>query len=217
MTVIIIYQPQLINSQVITDSLQSKNSSFYIGTIDNKSFSNNSLADYTLMIYMVGSDIEARAFSATDDILEIQKIGSNPKVNVLLETGGGSDSTTKSEKRFIDFTQVQRHVLNNYTFTMEDNLKKQNMGDPKTLSDFIVWGISKYPAKKYAIIFWDHGSGINGFGGELQFKNDILRGAEINKAFSDAKIITNKKFELIGFDACLMSSIEIADKVKAHG
>lgn len=41
------------------------------------------------------------------------------------------------------------------------------MGQPSTLSDFINWGVSEFPARKYAIILWDHGSSINGFGKDL--------------------------------------------------
>jgi hypothetical protein len=52
--------------------------------------------------------------------------------------------------------------------------------DPKTVSDFIIWGMTEFPAKKYAIIFWDHGSGVNGFGRDILFNNDTLTLDEIN-------------------------------------
>jgi tetratricopeptide (TPR) repeat protein len=179
---------------------------------------NNASSDYTVMVYMVGSDLEAKSYSATQNIQQMENVGSNPKVNVIVETGGGSPQTTVDGKRFIDFTKLQRHkILHNDIQTLAD-LGKKNTGDPNTLLDFLVWGMSNFPAKKYAIILWDHGSGINGFGGDPQFNNDKLTVDEISQAFANvSKVTLNKKFELIGFDSCLMASIEVANSVKQFG
>jgi hypothetical protein len=178
------------------------------------SSADNDIADYTFMVYMVGSDMES---DTTKDILEMKSVGSNSNVNILLETGGGDPQTIGDDKRNIDFRQVQRHkILNNGIQTLS-NLGQQNMGDERILSNFIIWGMSEFPAKKYAIILWGHGSGINGFGGDLIFDNDRLTLREIEKGFKDARSVTNKKFELIGFDACLMASVEVALTVNTFG
>ena len=87
------------------------------------------------------------------------------------------------------------------------------MAEPNTLSDFIRWGISEFPAKKYAIIFWDHGSGIHGFGKDIYFNNDELPPRELFKGFYDGLNNVGVSFDLIGFDACLMSSLETASKL----
>jgi Clostripain family len=171
----------------------------------------NSLSDYTLLVYMIGSDLQA---AATKNILQMENPGSSSKVNVIVETGGGSNLTKIDGTRFIDFTKVQRHkILHNDIQTIA-NLGQKDMGNPKTLSDFIVWGMSSFPAKKYAIILWDHGSGLNGFGQDLVFNNDILTPNELKIAFLTAKVNTNETFELIGFDACAMSSLEVASRLQ---
>ena len=78
--------------------------------------------------------------------------------------------------------------------------------------------MSNFPAKKYAIILWDHGRGINGFGADFVFNNDKLTLDGMKQAFANAsKITNNKKFELIGFDSCLMASVEVANSVKSFG
>ena len=180
---------------------------------------NRSLAEYTLMVYMVGSDLEAKSYSATKNIQEMESIGSTSDINIIIQTGGGNDKTTPDGKRFIDFTKVQRHkILHNNIETLAD-LGHQNMGDPHTLSDFIRWGASNFPAKKYAIILWDHGSGINGFGGDLVFNNDQLTVDELHQAFADAVNLKKRSrmFELIGFDSCLMASVEVANSIKSFG
>ena len=34
-----------------------------------------------------------------------------------------------------------------------------NTGDPKSLSDFIKWGVKSYPAEHYLLVLWNHGQG----------------------------------------------------------
>ncbi len=33
------------------------------------------------------------------------------------------------------------------------------MGDYKNFIDFVMWGVQKFPAKKYFVVIWNHGSG----------------------------------------------------------
>lgn len=163
---------------------------------------------------MIGSDLEAKSYAATKNILQMEKMGYSSKFNVIIETGGGSNHTTVDGTRFIDFTKVQRHKVLHDNIQTLANLGQKDMGDPKTLSDFIIWGISNFPAKKYAIILWDHGSGLNGFGQDNVFNNDKLTPIELKQAFLAAKVDTNVTFDLIGFDACAMSSLEIASRLQ---
>ena len=174
-------------------------------------------ADYTLMVYMMGSDLEHKQYSATEDIVEMESMGSTNNVNIIIQTGGGGKEAIINDKRFIDFSIVQRHLIFKNDFQTLENLGEKNMANSNTLSDFLQWGITKFPAKKYAVILWDHGSGVNGFGADRNFGDDKLTPNEIQKAFSDVIRNENKKFELIGFDACLMASVEIADKIKSFG
>lgn len=209
----------MLDSIKLNDLAISNDSNSDINPLSSGAFTSlsgvESLADHTLMVYMIGSDLESKSYAATQDILEIKQAGSSPNVNVLIETGGGDSQATIDDKRFIDFTKVQRHkILENDIQTLSD-LGQQNMGDPRILSDFIIWGLSEFPAKRYSIIFWDHGSGINGFGKDISFNNDVLNLDELEKAFKDAKKVVQADFELIGFDACLMASVEVANSIKS--
>ena len=42
------------------------------------------------------------------------------------------------------------------------------MDNADTLIDFINWGITKYPAKRYGLVLWDHGGQWTGYGGDSQ-------------------------------------------------
>ena len=75
--------------------------------------STTNLDDYTLLVYMIGSDFESKKYSATDDIREIKDAGITSNINIILQTGGGINSENSDD---IDFSKVQRHqIVNRYS------------------------------------------------------------------------------------------------------
>ncbi|MGC5325007.1 clostripain-related cysteine peptidase [Brevibacillus sp. SYSU BS000544] len=172
--------------------------------------------DYTVLVYMVGSDLESGgspdtpeeyAGYASMDLEEMMRIGSNDKVNVVVETGGALQWINKN----ISSKTNQRWLVQKDNLQLIEDVGSRNMGKAATLTDFITWSVEKYPAKKYAIVFWDHGGGsVTGFGSDENYKHDGLTLDEMQKAFADAYTKTKSKFELVGFDACLMGNLEMA-------
>lgn len=165
---------------------------------------------YTIMLYINGSDLEATEGVASDSIDEIIKSNTGENVNVVIETGG----STKWFKPEISSDVSQRHIVKGGKFqTVEADLGKRNMGESSTLSDFIKYSVKNYPADKYALILWSHGFGaIQGFGYDSLFENDGLTLPEFKTALADA----DTKFEFVGFDSCLMGSIETATIFKDY-
>ena len=84
------------------------------------------------------------------------------------------------------------------------------MGNADTLCDFLKYGYENFPAEQYCLILWNHGGGaFNGYGiDEIYY--DYLTLDELDKAFSESPFTGDNKLEWIGFDACLMSSVEVA-------
>lgn len=175
---------------------------------------------YTIMIFLNGSDLEsgydpesnALAGNATDDLNEmIAGYSSTSGVNVIVQTGG----TLKWANDYVDPSLTQRFELVDGAFVEKESLPPQNIGYKKTLSDFIKWGARNYPADKYALILWNHGAGpVGGYGVDELSDYDSLGLEELRGALESAKEKTNITFDLIGFDACLMASVEVADTVK---
>ena len=171
-------------------------------------------AAYTFMVYMVASDLESTGYHATQDILEMMSVGSTKNVNVIIQTGGSANSTI-NDFRFIDFTKVQRHQVMNDEIKLIQDLGKRNMASASTLGDFVSWGLSRYPAEKYVIILWDHGAGMIGFGYD-DIYDDILDLGELHEGLAPI-VHQGKQFEIIGFDACLMASVEVANAITGRG
>ena len=94
---------------------------------------------------------------------------------------------------------------------MEQTLPLQSMADPETLTDFIRWGAENYPAKKYALVLWDHGGGSKtGLFIDELFDGDVMYLDELSAACADGGV----HLEAVLFDACLMANLETAYAVK---
>ncbi|MHB8129922.1 MAG: clostripain-related cysteine peptidase [Mobilitalea sp.] len=172
------------------------------------------VAPYTILVYMVGSDLESNSGAATDDIIEMAAVGSSKNVNVLIETGGAKQW----------YLPVISNKVNQRWLVEKDNLKLVNnklgnrsMGKQSTLQDFLIWGVKNYPAEKFVVILWDHGAGAQGFGyDENNLGDPSLTLKEINGALKAAEATSKKKFEMVGFDACLMANIETATALQDY-
>lgn len=84
-----------------------------------------------------------------------------------------------------------------------------DMGATESFRDFIEFGKKNFRADHRVLIFWDHGSGpTGGVGYDEQHNFNFLSFNKINKALTDVYGGPKKVFDIIGFDACLMSSVD---------
>ncbi|MBE6051801.1 MAG: hypothetical protein E7214_14425 [Clostridium sp.] len=169
--------------------------------------------DYTIMIYMDGSNLESSYGQASKDIEEmISNYPIDQNVNIVCEAGG-------SEYWYTDELAEEgntRFTIDNTGIKNCTKIEKRNMGEKDTLADFLNYGIESYPADKYILIFWNHGGGsVQGFGGDELFQDDSLDLSEMSEGFKES-VAAKEQFELIGFDACLMSNIETANVLKDY-
>lgn len=167
---------------------------------DNNSTSR--LAKWTFMVYMVAdNNLDPYAYL---DFLEMESVGSTSDVNIIV----------LADLIHVNGT-VMYYVEKNGSTVIWGNWSNEyelNMGDPRTLAWFINEAASRYPAQHYALILWDHGDSWNGFGWD-ETNNDYLTIEEIKEALSNINI----KIDLLGFDACLMASIEVAYTLSLTG
>jgi hypothetical protein len=120
--------------------------------------------EWTVMVYMDGdNNLEEDALI---DFLEMARVGSTDEVNVVVQFDRIGKYVTKTDERFPYWTETLRfRVTKGMKPAREcalENLNEANMGDGKTLADFVAWSKRTYPAKRYALILWDHGQGWRG-------------------------------------------------------
>jgi len=165
----------------------------------------------TLMVYVTGSDLESSSGAATADITEMIRSGvDTEKVNIILCTGG-----TKQWQGGFPNEHVCYYLVEGRRPRQLESLEMISMGEASTLSAFLNYSYEHFPADQYALILWDHGGGpMNGVCfDELFSKNksyDVLDLIELRTALMDSPFISENPLEWIGFDACLMSSVETA-------
>ena len=158
----------------------------------------------TVMVYMCGTDLESEGGMATSDIEEMANATLSDNVRVILETGG----TSRWQNDLIKSNTNQRfRIKQGGLQTLDKNLGQQSMVEPETLSDFIQFCKSEYPADRYLLVLWDHGGGsLTGYGYDEIFPGDSMSLDEINAALKSGGV----QFDAIGFDACLMATLETA-------
>jgi hypothetical protein len=188
-------------------------------------------AEWTFMVYMDGdNNLESAAF---DDLNEMELAPNSALVNtVVLVDGeskirevtvaGGIITPVAGRPRGGTWRGEIRNDINPDLVSLYPTpadaisgsyyLGERNMGDPTTLKDFIAWGKVNYPAKKYALIIWDHGLGWKAVAYDDTSGNDeMLHMTELTDGLGAGGL------DIIGFDACLMAMTEVAYQVAPFG
>ena len=165
----------------------------------------------TLMVYMCGTDLESKNGMATADLSEMANAQFGDNVNLIVYTGGCNRWQTSG---ISNTTNQIYQVAGGKIKRLVDNDGAKVMTDPATLSSFIKWCASKYPANRYDLILWDHGGGsVSGYGYDEKYANKgSMNLAGINTALNAGGV----KFDFIGFDACLMATAETALMLNNH-
>ena len=168
---------------------------------------------WTVLLYICGADLESESGLATSDLKEILSVAGQPDdVNIVIQTGGAKSWNSTYG---ISASYNQRYHVANKKL-VSDNSKVyssyKSMGLSSTLQDFLTWGIQEYPADKMGLILWNHGGGLAGVCYDEKKSDDSLLNNEVVTAVSGAFSATStSKFEFIGYDACLMQTMEVAE------
>ncbi|MFP4496717.1 MAG: clostripain-related cysteine peptidase [Vulcanimicrobiota bacterium] len=87
---------------------------------------------------------------------------------------------------------------------------------PEFLQKSVVDAMKKFPAKNVALIFNDHGGGWTGAMAD-DTDGDFMSMPGIGKALKGIQEETGKKLDIVGFDACVMAGVEVADELTNAG
>lgn len=169
---------------------------------------------WTILVYLCGTDLESQYSAASMDIEEALSESYNDDVRVVYQTGGTAEW---NEYYGISSAASQRYVTNNGELELVEEFELSPMGDAQTLADFVSWGVENYPAEHMGLVFWNHGGGsISGVCFDEMNDSDSLSLREIDSALNSVYDQMTDKFEFIGFDACLMSTLETANIVAPY-
>ena len=174
-------------------------------------------------VYMMGSNLETDGFAGSKDLIEMligyySDLTIDQQKNVDIRVAfGGSNSATWHGVRYadaeclLDDLNTDDIFGNASCYTYEDT--SANMSDSSTLTDFInSLSLSTSSYDKTIFTFWNHGGSYDGVCYD-DTGSDKLTLAELDTSLSE----TSAKFDIIGMDACLMGSLEVAKTLSSYG
>jgi hypothetical protein len=202
-------------------------------------------ADWTMLVYVQANN--SLSSFAHKNFGDMAQVGSGKNLNILVEWHQPNKQGT------------WRYKVNKGNMVLDQHLEKITSGNKaEDLADSMRWAVTKFPAKKYCLVLWNHGIGIldPSWGNSMHIispntiygnpkadtsfmlpgmsfaqNNNIHRGIlfnertktymtnqELSKGLEiiTKDILGNKKIDIIGMDACLMSMIEIAYQLRNY-
>lgn len=168
-------------------------------------------------LYLTGSDLEENYKAGSVDLEEIvtgyNALSEAQKANIDIVIGfGGAKSAYWQGIKYMDMACL----LQDYQDLQFGNdscygyaLPTLSMGAQDTLNTFLE-SLKPSEYAKSMLTFWNHGSAYQGVCFDSNKNFDALNLSEITNALSQ----TQKRFDLIGMDACLMANLEVANAIK---
>jgi hypothetical protein len=180
---------------------------------------------WTVMVYLAGDNnlTEECAFAVS----EMRQVDLSENVRVLVQfdpkgthlptqrfriTPASASGNAKKASR--NPTKVSE-IVHDPTHGRPYNLGETPTGSPRTLYDFIAYGIQTYPAHSYLVVLSGHGGGVEDTfflrdespTGTLSLKGMKWAFKEIHEDFGVV-------VDIVGLDTCLMSMAEVAYQLK---
>ncbi len=164
----------------------------------------------TIMMYICGTDLQSQA---VEDLYEMCSVDLPSNVNISVHAGG----TAQWDDSRLSGYQNNRFYIQDNDFQDIYTIGSDSMGESQTLQSFITDSVAQFPADRYILILWDHGGGAtNGVCFDETANDDYLTMNEIYSAIYLANEETGIIFDIIGFDACLMGTVETAMHLSYH-
>ena len=144
--------------------------------------------------------------AASTDIGEMTAEMWSDNISIVIQTGGA----TRWSNPMVNPNRTQRFLYKNGEFKEVYDQSLQPASDPKTLTSFLKYCKKEYPADHNMLILWDHGGASFGYGHDSIY-NNMMSLKDVREGLEGAyePDIKNPAYDIIGFDACLMSSVEV--------
>lgn len=185
---------------------------------------------------------------AIDDFRELAEVGSTSQINFVVQMGRPIKRKRgqRGLGRVYDGWSGARRFLVTLDQTPANGSELEivggrsiDMGDASTLKEFLQWGRERFPAKRYAVIVWNHGQGYRLTAAEADAAareptdpddqpdnhmapthravssdgdtGSIIYNTDVRASLSG---VFGAELRLVGFDACLMAMLKTAYELK---
>ena len=198
-----------------------------------------SAKEWTVFVYMCAdNNLEDVGIA---DFNEMEMVGSGPNLNIVVQFDriSGHDSSNgdwTDTRRFLVEQDYDPNTIN--SLPVNSSLGELDMTDPDTLRDFLEWGVDSYPANRYMLVMWDHGSGLfrsrsvndgendneddddddeptRGFCQDWTDGGD-MKPWELSGVLHDLKLTKGIHFDIVAADVCYFAYIETAYQLREN-
>lgn len=169
---------------------------------------------WTVMVFLnAANDLDE--FSEMN-VNQMEQVAGNPNVRIVVQwkrarpfapQGNWTGTRRYLIKPDNDPTQIRSELV-------EDLGEGVDMGSPDTLREFIRWARANYPAERYVLVIWNHGSGWRSraaLGRGVSFDDQLgtyIRIWDLPTAIRPTS--NDPMMDVLLFDASLMQMLEVA-------
>jgi Clostripain family len=177
-------------------------------------------ATWTLLVYMAADDDLEQA--AIANVVELAEVGSSAQTNVVIQIDRAA--ATRNGRGYVrgpllnapDFNSTKRFLVDHGALRELADLGETSTADPDVLAAFVGWGVRTFPAKKTALVLWDHGGATRGFGWDITNDDRPLSIVDARRGIAAGLAASGRaKLDVLGFDACLMSNLGVAYELRS--
>lgn len=169
------------------------------------------------IFYYAGADNDRAAY-VWDDLNELEAAGAGDAVRVVAQVDwpeNGPAGTAEGARYLVRPDEDRGQLASEVIATLGET----NQGDPAALADFLVWGMTTYPANRYALFLGDYGGGWAGCcldtAAGAPGQSDHLSLADLDQALA-AATAGGARLEIIAFAASLMSQLDVLQTAQPY-
>ncbi len=166
---------------------------------------------WTVLIYAAGNnDLEAHILNSLQTLTEVVQ---SDDMNIVMMI-----SRSLSRERVVGDATVQYeqwHGTRLYEIKESNaiqvgDLGELDMAEPKTLLNFLIWGATKFPARRIMLIMSGHSAGFVGMMKDDSGENPSFMGIPgFARALGLFQQRLRRKIDILLFDTCFMDMVEI--------
>lgn len=175
-----------------------------------------SRSKWTVLVFLNAAN-DLYTYSTTN-VDQMERVGDNTNCRFIVQWKQSRNIFPNSS-----FDGTRRYLVSSNTTDGVQSELIQNMGTsvdmgvPETLADFVAWGKRNYPADRYALVIWNHGSGWSRKGGpdsrSVSYDDET---GNVIYTWQLRQALANQHLDIIAFDASLMQMIEVAYEIRDH-
>jgi len=167
-----------------------------------------------VLVYM-NADNDLEQFGILN-MNQMEVVGSTSRVKIVVQIDrspsyDSSNGNWSDTRRYLITKDSNSQLIQSQ---LVEDMGEVDMGNPDSLRDFVEWGQQNYPANRYALVIWNHGSGwrtasVSGGAIPKAVSYDDTNNSQIETVDLPAALATNTRLDLVAFDACDMQMLEV--------